>query len=126
MTRRAAYRRGAWAETVAAWWLRLKGYRVVGRHVTARRGTGLGEIDIVVRRGGVLAFVEVKARGDAGLAAAAISPTQRRRIERAARGYVANRPDLDGCVIRFDAVLVSPWRPPRHLADAWRTDSSGW
>ena len=56
--RRAGYARGLVAEGIAAWLLRLKGYRVLA----TRYRTPLGEIDIVARRGKVLAFVEVKAR----------------------------------------------------------------
>ena len=65
--RRAGYARGLVAEGIAAWVLRLKGYRVLA----TRYRTPLGEIDIVARRGKVLAFVEVKARPtvEAGLEA---------------------------------------------------------
>jgi putative endonuclease len=122
MRRNDAARRGARAENLAVWWLRLRGYRVLERRLTAPRGAGLGEVDIVARRGSVIAFVEVKWRPRLGDAAAAISRTQRRRIVRAARGYVASRPACAVCTIRFDAVLVSPWRFPRHLTDAWRAE----
>jgi len=111
----AARRRGRRAETLAAWLLRLKGFRILARD---RRETG-GEIDLIARRGRLLVFVEVKARADAGAAAAAVSATQRRRIVRAARGFLARRPDLADLTLRFDAVLVAGF-PPRHIADAWR------
>ena len=68
--RQAAYSLGRNAERIAALWLRLKGYRVIARGVR----TALGEIDLVVRRGQVLAFVEVKARQELDTAAAAITP----------------------------------------------------
>ena len=58
--RQAAHRLGHVAEWRAVWRLRLAGYSVLAR----RYKTKLGEIDIVVRRGGILAFVEVKARAD--------------------------------------------------------------
>jgi hypothetical protein len=67
-TRRQANRLGHAAEWRAVWRLRLAGYSILAR----RYKTKLGEIDIVARRGGVLAFVEVKARGrsrDRGLLA---------------------------------------------------------
>lgn len=50
-----AERRGRQAETIAGWWLRLKGYRIVGRRVRCARG----EVDLVARRGRTVAFVEV-------------------------------------------------------------------
>jgi putative endonuclease len=119
---RAARRRGRWAELLCVWCLRLKGYAILAHgHVTGR-GTGAGEIDIVARRGNILAFIEVKARRRLGDAAAAVSAGQRRRLSRAAAAFVARRADLAGCHMRFDAMLVGPWRWPCHLIDAWRDE----
>ncbi len=117
--RRRAYRRGRLAEAVSAWWLRLKGYRILARGYR----TPVGEIDLVARRGDVLAIVEVKARPDIGTAAAALGSRQRHRIGRAAALYRARHPDCADLAIRFDAVLVRPWRPPVHVIDAWRPAS---
>jgi putative endonuclease len=115
--------RGRRAETLAAWWLRLKGYRVLARgHVTGR-GTGAGEVDLIVRRGAVVAFVEVKARADRAGAAAAITAHQQARLVRAARAFMGRHPELAGCSCRFDAVLVVPGRWPCHICDAWRMDA---
>jgi putative endonuclease len=120
--RRIAYRRGRWAERVCVLVLRLKGYAILARgHVTGR-GSRAGEIDIVARRAGVVAFIEVKARPRQDAAAAAISPRQRQRLWRAASAFLARRPDLSAHAVRFDAMLVSPWRWPCHLMDAWRED----
>lgn len=115
--------RGRRAETLAAWWLRLKGYRVLARGFTIGRKRGAGEVDLIVRRGRVVAFVEVKARASLAQAAAAITPAQQARIVRAARAFVANRADLGECALRFDAVLVTPRAFPRHICDAWRMDA---
>ena len=114
--RQAAHRLGHVAELRAVWRLRLAGYSVLAR----RYKTKLGEIDIVVRRGGILAFVEVKARADVTAAAESLLARQRRRIARAAAGYLALRPELQSCRCRFDVILVTPWRWPRHIRDAWR------
>lgn len=114
--RRRAWRWGHLAEAVCALDLRLRGYRVIARRLRCP----LGEIDIVARRGRILAVIEVKARGDGADAAAAISARQRDRITRAAGWLLAARPDLAALDVRFDAMLVSPWRRPRHLRDAWR------
>lgn len=114
--RRAAYRRGRWAESHAALLLRAKGYRIVARGYRCPAG----EIDIIARRGAVLVAVEVKARATLATAAEAIDPRQRSRIERALSIFVAQKPDYSACDIRFDAILISPWRWPRHIADAWR------
>jgi putative endonuclease len=116
----AARRRGFWAETFCVWSLRLRGYAILGRGVVTGRGTGAGEIDIIARRGRLLAFVEVKARPTRDLAAYAISPQQCQRLSRAASAFLAHRGELADCAIRFDAMLVAPWKLPLHLIDAWR------
>jgi putative endonuclease len=118
-----AQRRGARAEWLAAWLLRLKGFRILARGHATGRGTGAGEVDIIARRGRLVAFVEVKARASLEDAACAITANQRRRITRAAETFMARHPHLAGCDIRFDAVLVAPGRLPRHISDAWRMDA---
>lgn len=115
---RRAQTQGRWAEHAVAQYLRLKGYRILARGYRAPEG----EIDIVARRGRVLVLVEVKARPSVEAAAYAIAPRQRRRIERAALRFLSNHPRHAGCDLRFDAILVSPWRLPRHLIDAWRPE----
>lgn len=116
--RRRAERHGRWAEHLVAQFLRLKGYRIVARGYR----TPEGEIDIVARRGRVLVLVEVKARPSAEIAAYAIAPRQRARIQRAALRFLAQHPHLASYDMRFDAMLVAPWRAPRHLIDAWRPE----
>jgi putative endonuclease len=107
---------GRWAESLAAWSLRLRGYRIVAR----RFRTPLGEIDLVARRGGLLAFVEVKARTDLDDAFAALGSRQRERTARAAELFLQRHPRYLGHALRFDVIAVRPWRLPRHLVDAWR------
>ena len=114
--RAAAERRGRRAETWAGWLLRLKGYRVVARRWRGRAG----EIDLIARRGRTLAMVEVKARADLATAAGSLGAKGQARIARAASEYLLGRPDLAGLEVRFDVVLASPGRLPRHLPDAWR------
>lgn len=114
--RRAAYARGRGAERLAAWWLRLKGFRILAEGFRVPQG----EIDLVARRGDLLVFVEVKRRGRAEAAAEAIAARQRRRIERAAAAFLQRHPGLARCRLRFDAVLLAPRRLPRHLPEAWR------
>jgi len=118
-SRQAAWRRGRLGESLAIVALTLRGYSILARGLK----TPLGEIDIVARRGRMLAFVEVKARESFDHAAEALLARQRRRIARAAAGFLANRPDLAHCQPRFDVILVAPWRWPRHIINAWRGDS---
>ena len=117
-SRRRAYRLGRHAETLCAWYLRLCGYRIVARDYR----TPVGEIDIVARRGRVLAVVEVKARDSFAEAVEAITPSQRARITRAARLFLASRPGLTDLAVRFDVLVITPWRLPVHLIDAWRDE----
>ena len=117
-TRGRAYQFGHWAETLCVRWLRLGGYRVLARRYKAP----VGEIDIIARRGDTLVFVEVKARheGSRDDAGEVLTTHQRGRITRAAEAFVARHPGLGDCTMRFDLMTVRPWRPPHHLADAWR------
>ncbi len=115
--RRRALGRGRRAELLAALFLACKGYRIVKRSFR----TQLGEIDIVAQRGKSLAMVEVKFRPRKDDAAWSITPAQRQRIELATRGFIAAHPRYAGHHIRFDAVLMAPWRWPTHLTDAWRS-----
>lgn len=114
--RRKAWRKGRRGEFLAAFWLRLKGYRILARGLR----TGAGEIDILALRGRTVAAVEVKARASLRDATEALRHRQRARIARAVERFLAGRADLAGCDIRFDIVLVAPGRWPVHLPDAWR------
>lgn len=115
--RRAANRRGARAEHIAALWLRLKGYRIVARRFAAAGG----EIDLIARRGRTVAFIEVKHRADIAAAAEAITASKRARITAAARAWIAAHPDDATRNCRFDAILLRPWKLPLLIADAWRS-----
>ncbi len=114
--KRGAQRFGRRSERLAAWFLRFKGYRIVGTNI---RLPG-GELDLVARRGRVLVFVEIKARADDAVLAEAIAPRQWQRIAAAAEQFVARRPGYAGLDRRFDALFLVPRRWPRHMADAWR------
>lgn len=119
-TRHRAERWGRWAEVLCIIRLRLTGWRILSQRRAGLRGTGVGEIDIIARRGRVLAFIEVKARPtrDAGLEA--VTSHQQQRIARAARHFLAGRADLGTLDARFDVMVVGPGWIPYHLADAWR------
>jgi putative endonuclease len=99
--------------------LRLRGWRIVARGWRCPSG----EIDILARRRGVLAVIEVKSRGKIDAAASALTPRQRRRIARAAEAFLLSRPDLAPLDLRFDLMLVAPLGLPRHWQGAWRVDS---
>jgi Uncharacterised protein family UPF0102 len=77
----------------------------------------------LARRGSVLAVIEVKSRNDAGSAAEALLPRQKRRIARAAEAFLLSRPDLAGLGLRFDVMLVARSRLPLHWQGAWHADN---
>ncbi|MBV8889287.1 MAG: YraN family protein [Alphaproteobacteria bacterium] len=116
--RRRAERRGRVAERLCRWHLRLRGWRIVAQDWRCPSG----EIDILARRGKVLAVIEVKSRGEFAGAATALSPRQRRRIVRAAEAFLLTRPELAALTLRFDVMLVAPRALPRHWPAAWRGD----
>ncbi|MGH6961371.1 MAG: YraN family protein, partial [Dongiaceae bacterium] len=95
-----------------------KGYRILAHDLRSP----VGEIDIVAQRGRTLAIIEVKARDTVDSAVEAVTLRQRARIVRAAERFLAGRPQFAGYAVRFDVIMVTPGRWPRHLSDAWRPD----
>ncbi len=114
--RHRRYRLGRHAELFCAWHLRMRGWRILAR----RYRSPVGEIDIVARRGRLIAFVEVKARRDRTRALESVTTRQRRRVRRAAELFVGAHPSLAALDVRFDVMVVSPWSLPHHVIDAWR------
>lgn len=88
--------------------------------LATRYRTPLGEIDLVLRRGSLLVFAEVKARPSFDRALHALRPQQRERLSRAAEIYLRDHPVHGGCAIRFDLIAVRPRRWPLQIEDAWR------
>lgn len=113
--RRRDLGRGHRGERLACWALRLKFYRILA----LRYRTRLGEIDIVARRGDLVAIVEVKARPSVVEAMDAVGPAAQRRIEAAADLWLARQKDHHRLSLRFDIVAVRPWRWPVHVPGAW-------
>jgi putative endonuclease len=112
--RLAAEKRGRQAERLCAWWLRLKGWSILDRRVR----TPAGEIDLIARRGSIVAFIEVKARRNDESLDLAIDERRLARVSAAAESlahiYLAPGDDM-----RIDVMLLAPGRPPRHLANVW-------
>src|SRR5580692_3954855 len=110
-----ARRAGRRGEVVSALWLMAKGYRILG----FRLKTPQGEIDLLAKKGDVLAVVEVKLRGSIELALEAVEHRQRQRLRRAGETFAARRADLRGASIRLDLMALAPGRWPCHIRDAW-------
>ncbi|MCX8474687.1 MAG: YraN family protein [Sphingomonas sp.] len=115
MNRRAAEKRGRGAETLACWYLRLKGWHILARRA---RVPG-GEVDVVARKGKIVAFVEVKARADDHSADLALDEWRLRRVAAAAE-RLSTRYAREGDDIRIDALFIVPGRWPRHLPNVWQ------
>jgi putative endonuclease len=111
----AAFRTGLSAEACAAALLIAKGYRILAK----RFRTPHGEIDIIARKRGLVAFIEVKARSSLDDAAYAVTPRQQQRIIDAAQAWLMAHPDHAELELRFDAILVAPRSLPRHLVAAF-------
>ena len=115
MTRQAAEAGGRMAETIAANFLRLKGWTILDRRVR----TPAGEVDIVMRKAGIVAFVEVKSRKDQIARDLALDRQRLVRVAAAAEILIA-RYAQPGDDIRIDAVLIAPGKLPKHLEHVWQ------
>ncbi len=117
---------GRVAEQRAALHLQEHGWCILGRNVRIHRG----ELDLIARRGGVLIFVEVKARrsSSCGTPEDAVNPRKQRRIARLAELWLAARPWAMAGVteVRFDIIAVDAAHSPfvlRHLEAAFTSGS---
>lgn len=114
MNRQEAERRGRLGETIAAWWLRLHGWRILASRVKLR----VGEVDLIAKRGRTVAFIEVKARSEITDLDTAIDAYRLRRVAAAANALSAKYAP-SGEDIRIDVILIAPFALPRHLTNVW-------
>jgi putative endonuclease len=112
--RREADSRGREGEAEAALWLARQGWQILAERVK----TKAGEIDLIARRAGLVAFVEVKWRARAAALAEAIDERRLARVAAAVelvwQDYVTEGED-----IRIDVILLAPGCKPTHIANAW-------
>jgi putative endonuclease len=113
--RKQAEKNGRRAETLAQWWLRLKGFGII----TQRVKTPKGEIDIIARRGRLVVFVEVKMRNDFDKAIEAVTGRQTKRIVAAAQYWRGQQKNLTDVDCRFDIILVKPYLLLKHIKNAF-------
>lgn len=115
MSEKNTYEQGMWAETLAAMYLCLKGYKVLER----RYKTKVGEVDIIARKGKTVVAVEVKYRPSVDEALSVISAQARSRIASALSHYIARNPVYARHDLRFDVIAVSGGFSIHHLDNAW-------
>jgi putative endonuclease len=106
-----AEKRGHRSEWLAAWALRLKGWRIVAK----RFKTKTGEVDLIARKRDLVIMVEVKARASLIEAMDSVTPTAQRRIEAAGDVWLARQPDFSKLSVRYDLVAVLPRQWPVHV-----------
>ena len=115
MKRQLAEAQGRRGETFAAEWLSKQGWRLLD----ARRRTPRGEIDLIMRNGHIVSFIEVKWRAKVEDLDFAIDEYRLRRVAAAveccAHEYVEGED-----TIRIDVMLVAPGTEPRHIENAWQ------
>ena len=102
---------GQAAERKAVRWYRLRGWKILGENVWA----GGNELDLIVRRGRALRFVEVKEKKGArfGDPLEMVTAEKRRRLRRAAEAWLGARPELARLAIGFDVIAVRDGRVQR-------------
>lgn len=114
LARQAADAEGRRGETYAAAWLERRGWDILARRVK----TKAGEVDLVARRPGLIAFVEVKVRRTPAELDHAIDEPRLARVAAAAE-LLMERFAQPGDDIRVDVLLLAPGAPPRHIENAW-------
>lgn len=112
--RKAADSAGRYAEDRAALVLHLKGWDILAKRVK----TKVGEIDLIARRDGIIAFVEVKWRTDAAALKDAVDEHRLSRVAAAAELLFPKYAE-EGDDMRIDVMLVAPRRWPRHMEHVW-------
>ncbi|QDG75211.1 YraN family protein [Labrenzia sp. PHM005] len=116
--RRKAYSLGLSAESYAAWYLRLTGWRILKQ----RYKTKAGEIDLIAKKRKTVAFVEVKARKTRQAALEAVTPASQKRIVRAAKIFVSEHPKAGFFTLRFDVIVIRPWALPERIVSAFEAN----
>jgi putative endonuclease len=116
--RQQAERRGRYAEVIALWYLRAKGYRLLARRFKSPQG----EVDLIMRKGETTAFIEVKARKTIDDAVISVTTYQSKRISSACATWMSRDPKAAAGYCRFDIVAVPASLWPTHIENAFYGD----
>ncbi|WP_281299956.1 MULTISPECIES: YraN family protein [unclassified Iodidimonas] len=112
---------GRRAEGLAALYLKLKGYRIIAR----RYRSPVGEIDLIARHHNSLVFIEVKARKTLTSGLEAVPPRQQQRLMRGALHFIMRHPHEAHLPLRFDVIIIRPFKLPKHLIHAFEGAKPG-
>ena len=114
-----SYVSGKFAEFIAKIFFVLNGYSVVASRFSVCRGSGAGEIDLIIKRSNYLVFVEVKKRSSIPLAMEAIFQNQKYRIYKSAEVFLARNPKYNKFDCRFDAICFNKFYFFKYIKNAW-------
>lgn len=109
------YLKGLSAETFAASYLRLKGFKILER----RLKTQFGEIDIIAQKNNLIIFCEIKYRKTLSDAAYSISSNQQTRIINASQYWMQQKQIPNTTDVRIDAILFYKYGF-KHYENAWQ------
>lgn len=110
-----SYLSGKWAEAIARLFLLARGYFCIYQGFRV----SFVEIDLILIKKNTLIFCEVKKRTSFLKAGESIKKAQKKRLLKGAFLFLKKYPQFQKHAIRFDAVLLEPWKLPRHVKHAW-------
>jgi putative endonuclease len=114
-----SYSKGIFAESMAALYLKAKGYKIL----EMRYKTKYGEIDIIAIKSGVLVFAEVKARADKAQALESVTPRTQKRIANSALYFLSENEIYNDYDMRFDFIGIVNGFSIHHLDNAWEAQA---
>ena len=115
MKKKKTYQFGILSEKISILFLRLKGYQILAW----RYKTYFGEIDIIAKRGRVIAIIEVKARRYETTFEEVLRPNQIQRVKKATEFFLSKNQKFQNHLIRFDFIAVNKFLLPRHYQNFW-------
>ena len=113
--KKQTYQKGLRAELLSKIWLWSFGHSILEQ----RYKTPVGEIDLITKKGARISFVEIKYRQTREEAAYSISDHQKKRINKAALFWLAKNGHFTYDTLSFDVILISPWKLPYHIKNAF-------
>ena len=110
-----SYLSGYAAEKKALCFLKKKGYRLLCRNFSPKRGLGANELDLIMLDEGTIVFIEVKKRNSLVEAMDVVDARLQRRLFKGAQFFLASNPEYENKDCRFDVVFIVPNEKPVHL-----------